>query len=269
MQESETRVHWTKELFVEHPELYLPFLEEAKDRAEAETAALAGMLAEFGVREKGRVLDVACGIGRHSVPLAQRGYEVTGIDISPLFIRKAKEYATAESVHARFLVGDALGVERTLAEEPPFDAVVNMFTSHGYYGRDADVDLFSQLRRLSKPEAVLVVLTINRDWLIRNFEPEGIQEAGAIRILERRVLDLETSTMRNVWDFYESTGSGLSLKLRLNMDNRVYSLHGLKALIEQAGWRYLRGLGRQAGDEFRLGSLTYDCQAMWVVARAA
>ena len=98
--------HWTRKLFVENARLYLPFLEHGKERADGEVDALTRLFAEFGVPDGGRVLDLACGVGRHSVPLAKRGYEVTGVDISPLFIEKAREYAASEGVDARFEVGE-------------------------------------------------------------------------------------------------------------------------------------------------------------------
>ena len=216
MREVETK-HWTQQLFVEAAEVYLPFLEQAMDRADAEAAALIDLFEEYGVPTHGRVLDVACGIGRHGVPLAQRGYRVTGIDLSPLFIQKAREHASAAGVDVRFVVGDMQEVLDLLAAEAPFDGIINMFTSHGYYGRDADLSLFGQLRRLASPGALLVVLTAHRDWLVRNFEPEGLDKAGSVRILQNRKLNLETSSILNDWEFYEGEGESLRLRLKLQM----------------------------------------------------
>jgi SAM-dependent methyltransferase len=264
MPENQT-IHWTHRLFVEHPELYLPFLESARERATSEVDAIAGIFSELGVPEKGKVLDVACGIGRHSVLLAQRGYQVTGVDLSPLFIYEANKSAQAVGVPMNFVLGDARAVETLVKDCAPFDAVINMFTSNGYYGRNTDLDMFSQLRRLAAPDAVLVVLTVNRDWLVRNFEPEGIDIAGPIRIWQQRRFDLETSSVLNHWEFYEGQGENLKLRLSLDMDHRVYSLHELKALLEEAGWRYLLSFGSERGTEVKLGEPTLDSQNMWVV----
>ncbi len=68
--------HWTYTLFQESARLYLPSLEQAKGRAPNETDILAGLVEELGVPAGGKVLDVACGIGRHGVPLAGAGYRV-------------------------------------------------------------------------------------------------------------------------------------------------------------------------------------------------
>ncbi len=127
--EDSGETHWTKRLFVENSELYMPFLEQAKSRAQMEADALIALFAELGVPEGGRVLDVACGIGRHAVLLAKAGYRVEGVDISPAFVREARRYARAEGVDACFTVGDFLRLDERADAELPFDAFINMFTS--------------------------------------------------------------------------------------------------------------------------------------------
>ncbi len=120
---------------MENAELYLPFLEQAKERATDEINALARIFNENDVPEGGSVLDLACGIGRHSVPLARLGYRVVGVDLSPLYVEKAGEYAAGEDVEAVFIEGDMLQVPGSLEEYASFDAIISMFTSHSYYGR--------------------------------------------------------------------------------------------------------------------------------------
>ena len=260
--------HWTQTLFRENAHLYLPFLEDAKERASGEADILAGLLSELDVPEGGKVLDVACGIGRHGVPLALTGYRVSGLDISELFIREARIYAESAGATVNFVSGDALDVQRLMSEDSPFDAVINMFTSHGYHGRAGDLGLFRRLRGLVCDGAALVVLTSNRDWIIRNFQPEGMERAGKMRVLQSRRLDLGTSTMHNRWQFYEGARESLALRLTLDMEHRLYSLHELAALLEEAGWSFVQGLGRPSGNDEPLGPLSYDHNAMWAVARA-
>ena len=269
MKERETglELHWTHELFVQNAHLYLPFLEQAKGRAHQEVEALSALFAEHDVPSGGRVLDLACGIGRHSILLSKLGYEVTGIDISSLFVEKAREYAAVENSDARFIVGDALDVSELLAGEKPFDACVNMLTSHSYYGREGDVRMFGGVADLSVEGAVLVVMTINRDFLVRRFAPEGSQTAGDITIRETRRLDLETSWMMNTWDFYEGAIEESPLRLSVELNNRVYSLHEMKALLEESGWEYKNGFGSESTGEINLTSLDTDSSRMWVVGK--
>ena len=79
---------------------------------------------EHGVRS---VCDVACGAGRHSVPLAEMGYRVTGIDISETQLNYARQLALSKDVNPEFLRGDAN--DFTLANE--VDAAICMWTTLG------------------------------------------------------------------------------------------------------------------------------------------
>jgi SAM-dependent methyltransferase len=75
------------------------------------------------------VLDAPCGHGRIANRLAARGLNVTGLDVTPLFIELARERAAAAEVDVEYLEGDV----RELPFEGRFDAVVNWFTSFGYF----------------------------------------------------------------------------------------------------------------------------------------
>lgn len=268
LNEAYSQDHWTHKLFVENAELYLPFLEQGKGRAVREAEILLDLLTEHGVPRNGHLLDAACGIGRHAVPMAQRGYQVVGLDISPLYVAMAKDYAVSEDVQVNFLCGDMLKVASLLGGEAPFDAIVNMFTSHSYYGWEGDLTTFRQLRELASASAVLVILTSHRDAIIRKFTPEAMDKAGDIRILQRRALDLETSTMLNDWEFFQGENEALKHKLSIRMAHRLYSLHDMKRLLEEAGWTYLKAMGVSDDETADLIPLTIDSNTMWVVARA-
>ena len=73
------------------------------------------------------ILDVACGTGRHSVPLAKLGYKVTGLDYSSYQIKKAKDNARKEKVSPQFLVKDA----NKFISQKKFDAAICMWSTIG------------------------------------------------------------------------------------------------------------------------------------------
>lgn len=69
-----------------------------------------------------KILDLACGFGRHSLELARRGYDVTGIDITPAYIAYANEQAEKENLKARFICEDI----RSITYDREYDVVLNM-----------------------------------------------------------------------------------------------------------------------------------------------
>jgi len=72
--------------------------------------------------EKPRVLDMACGSGRHSIALAARGAEVIGIDASKSMILAAEKHAENQGVVPKFIVGDMETIRTTV--DGPFDLVI-------------------------------------------------------------------------------------------------------------------------------------------------
>lgn len=69
-----------------------------------------------------KVLDLACGFGRHSLELARRGFDVTGVDITTDYINYANEQAKNENLNARFICSDI----REVSFQDEFDVVLNM-----------------------------------------------------------------------------------------------------------------------------------------------
>jgi len=105
-------------------------LYEDKDYA-AECDALQGVFERYAAAPVRRVLDLGCGTGRHAAPLAERGYDVVGVDRSPEMLRRASQ----RSHDARFEQGDIIDVN--LGEA--FDAVLMMFAVLGYQATNQDL----------------------------------------------------------------------------------------------------------------------------------
>ncbi|MFB6187149.1 MAG: class I SAM-dependent methyltransferase, partial [Halobacteriaceae archaeon] len=77
--------------------------------------------------EGDRILDMACGIGRHSVELASRGFDVTGVDATQTYIEDARQFAQSQGVDVTFVHQDM----REFYDPNAFDAILNMYTSFG------------------------------------------------------------------------------------------------------------------------------------------
>lgn len=256
---------WTRNLFIEHGDLFQMFLEERFAKAEDEARGLALLFEAHGVKPGAAVLDLNCGIGRHAIHLAKLGYQVVGVDISPRFIARAGELASEHGVRDRteFLVLDGRKVGTGLAGRG-FDAVINMFTSLGYYDEETDAAILRQCRQLTRPGGIFVMDTGFRDWIVRHFQPSGVARVRDILVVEERKLNLETSRMENVWTFFEKTGEGYRFRAEIPVNHRVYCLHELISLFERAGWRY-----RKAYGDFALAEPSIDGRRLIFVAENA
>lgn len=103
---------------------------------EGECDAVERLLGERGIGRGARLLDLGCGTGSHALPLAQRGYGVTGLDRSESMLARAR--AKASALHGKapaFLLGDV----RDFALEERFDAALMMFAVLGYQCSNADL----------------------------------------------------------------------------------------------------------------------------------
>ncbi len=181
---------------------------------------------------------------------SEGGHEVVGFDLLPFYLKRARKWASREGLdktRARFYVGDSRDATRILSgnDETGFDAIVNMYTSHGYYPEEEDLRLFRELKTVESPRCLFVIETVNRDNLVGTFERFGQWDISPrLEWHETRKLNLETSWLENTWKFYEKAPSkNLKLLLELPMSLRVYSLHELKRVLNQAGWKFLKSYG--------------------------
>jgi len=120
--------HWTEKMFIDAAPFFSADLELRIERAREEVKSILTIFKEFEVPSNGLILDLCCGIGRHSVALAEEGYEVVGVDISPYFIDRAKEYSESRNVGhlCDFIVGDMRQIAEVLnSHGERFDAVIN------------------------------------------------------------------------------------------------------------------------------------------------
>lgn len=258
--------HWTERMFVEIPQLFGATLENAVERASTEAEGLGKIFLEFGVLRNSVVLDLCCGIGRHSVVLAERGFRVVGVDLSPEYIALAKKMAAERKVSERveFRVGDMRRIGKLLKDyEGSFNVVINLYTSFGYYDEETDEDVLTQVLELSASNGILVIETKNRDHLIRYFRHRDIKYVGDdLVLIEERNLNLENSRMESTWKYYRRQRNDLKFLDAFEVNHRVYSLHELKKLVNRSGWTYQTSYGG-----LNLEPLTINSNRMVLVSK--
>lgn len=261
--------HWSTTVFVRHAPVYAEILEAIAPRATAQVEGLVKILERAGIHPDGRVLDIACGIGRHAIPLASAGYQVVGCDLSPGLLQRARRRARlAHLPRSRigFYQADyrAIGAELRRAGEPPFDAAVSIFTSMGYRGARSDRNVLRGLRRLVRPGGLFVLELADRDAVLRRFRPvDVVRWTPTLEQHERREFDRETSTMHSTWTFFRPSRRGhLRRVFETEITVRLYSLHELRDLMREAGWKYETAYG----DLATLEPVSFESQRLVVVA---
>src|SRR5690349_16794943 len=102
---------------------YLQFL-----TAEQSVQEVEAIIALLKLPPHSSLLDLCCGQGRHALLFAQRGYQVTGLDLSDYLLRLAQTEAEKQHLQLRWIRSDM----REIPFEQEFDAVVNLFVAFGY-----------------------------------------------------------------------------------------------------------------------------------------
>lgn len=108
-----------------------------------------------------RLLDLPCGHGRHAVWLAERGYRVTGLDLSPTFLGVARQGSREQSAPVALVRGD---MRRFPFAAAAFDTAICMFTSLGYFADDDDHQrVLDEFRRVLRSGATFILDLANID----------------------------------------------------------------------------------------------------------
>jgi SAM-dependent methyltransferase len=121
----------------------------------AECDLIARLCAEYSASEVRHLVDLGCGTGSHSLDLAGRGYDVTGIDISPAMLAKAQKKASVAKIagKVRFLEGDLA----TTRPKGDFDAALMLFSVLGYsVENQALAKLLSHVRSMLRPGGLFI-----------------------------------------------------------------------------------------------------------------
>lgn len=154
---------------------YYHLLYSNRDYTEAENF-ITKLTQELQLPKSSKIIDLACGKGRHSVFLNKLGYDVLGLDLSHQSIEFDKQFETSTSITSsepklRFKVHDM----RNPIDSEPVNAVFNLFTSFGYFDNEADdKNVFKSVYNSLKPDGFFVLDYLNEEYVTRNLVAETI-----------------------------------------------------------------------------------------------
>jgi SAM-dependent methyltransferase len=214
---------------------------ESEADAESEVGWILGHVAPAA---GGRILDAPCGFGRHSLALARRGFDVTGVDLSETELQRAKERAAGAGLPLHLVRQDM----RDMEFSGEFDLALNLFSSIGFFTDDEDRLLLDRFCTALKPGGAFVLDTRNRDFAIHDIAPEEIVRLpeGAVRVKNR--FDVRTSRVQQSW-WMEKDG-----RLLGETEIRLYSAHELLRMLRPERWSQVELFGGLDGRPFALDS---------------
>jgi SAM-dependent methyltransferase len=206
----------------------------------------AGMLLRL-VRSRGkRVLDLCCGPGRFSIPLAKRGYKVTGVDRTRYYLAKARARARAARVRVEWVRQDM----RDFVRPGAFDLAISMFTSFGYFDdKQEDQAVLRHVLESLKPGGAFVIETSHgKEEIARIFAPASVDvlPGGALLVQRRTVIDSWTR-MRNDWTLIRRGRAKT-----YTFHHSIFSGQELRDCMERAGFVDVRLYGGFDGREYGL-----------------
>jgi ubiquinone/menaquinone biosynthesis C-methylase UbiE len=217
---------------------YLPFVSDERTQAEA-----LGAVSLAEVEPGTEILDCPTGFGRHALVLAREGYRVTGLDRSEVLLAEA-ERRRGDAEWPRFVHGD---YRELPFEDASFDAVLTLFSSLGYLGREGDVGVLREFRRVLRPGAALIVETAHRDGFARFSQPiarrtwERLPDGSLY--LEERTPDWTAGTI----DTYRLIVSPTNDRVERPYVLHVYSATDWVEMLREAGFADVDAFGAWDG----------------------
>jgi SAM-dependent methyltransferase len=202
------------------------------------------------VQPEAHILDLCCGVGRHSLELARRGFKVTGVDRTAEFLKQAREQAAKEGLEVEFVQQDM----RDFCRPDTFDAVINLFTSFGYFEDQAeDRKVVGHIYRSLKTGGGLLLDMMGKELLASVFRERDWREEDGVFWLEERQVMNDWSRVRNRWILFKD-----NRKYENVIDLRLYSAAELTDLLQAAGFSGIKVYGG-------LDGRPYDNQARRLV----
>ena len=193
----------------------------------------AAFLVERGLR--GRVLDLCCGFGRHTLALRESGVDTIGIDLSPELLAHAVASPGWPVLRGRLLRGDARALPFA---EASFGSVVNLFSSFGYFGDAGDKRVLLEIARVLAPGGFLAMDLMNPAFVRAKLVPYSRTERDGALLVESRSIAAGGRLVVKEVELHNASG-----RLRWREEVRLYEPVELNRWLDAAGLRQVAVCG--------------------------
>lgn len=194
-----------------------------------------------------KVLDIMAGYGRHALPLAERGYEMTAVDISPEYCRELEQTAQAGNLPVQVISGDFI---RLQLPATTYAAAYCLGNSFSFFSREVMREFLQKIADQLQPGGRFVAHTqLLAESVLPDFQDRSWMKVGEdIMYLAQNEYD----TLQGVIHA-ELTYVRGSEQVTRKIEQYVYTLAELTALMQQAGLTVTEAFGSLDGESFALG----------------
>ncbi|MEF3364971.1 class I SAM-dependent methyltransferase [Methylocystis sp. 9N] len=188
-----------------------------------------------------RILELACGTGRHAIELAKLGCSITATDCSDSMLKVAAQKGSQARANITFDLCDMSALPTT---EQPFDAVICLFDSIGYLGADENIaSMLDGVRRNLKRGGLFLFEFWHADTMVKKFEPVRIRrletDTSSIIRLSETTLDIERRQAHVRYDIYELKQNGTYEFFSETQSNRFFTVDEMEGFANRAGFEPL------------------------------
>ena len=205
------------------------------------------------VRKGASVLDIPCGTGRLTLPLAETGLAMTGVDRTAPYLARARREAKRRGLDVRLLQSDM----RDIAFDRQFSAAFNWFGSFGYFSDADNLAFAKRVFQALAPGGRFLVEGMNKSSLLSHFRETGDNTIAGVRIKTRNQWNDRTGRVHSRWTF--SRGKRTE---RHALSMWIFNGADIRALLRAAGFREITLYGWPP-----VGRLTRHSRRIIAVAR--
>ena len=238
MQEEQAKIWYEDESFWK---IFAPTMFN-QERLDVTAEEIDKVIKLLGIEKDAKILDLCCGIGRHSLELTRRGYSIVGVDLTEEYLAKACKQAGSEGLDIEFVRDDM----RKFCQPESFDAVINMFTAFGYFEDSADnkrvlENIYCSLRKGGK----LLMDMAGKEVVARIWRQRDWHEQDGRIFLRETKISQNWSWAENKWMMLED-----GKVQEFNFGHRIYSAVELSGLLTDCGFSSISIYGDLAGADY-------------------
>lgn len=235
-------------------DFFVPVIGEImfQPRAEQSQLEVDEILRNTKLQKQAKVLDLACGVGRHSVLFAKLGFDVVGLDFSKNYLAEAKKSAIKTKSKVKFVRGDMKNLGPHFDSES-FDLVVSLYNSFGYFKtRNEDLRMLKEAYRVLKPGGKFVINTLNGNGVkaaLAKPVPVGREPIKNVFMIDAAKFDLKKGQTQSQWTVVDARKSKTKIH-RMSFQQNVYSHQELKSALRKVGFKIETTWGKLQGGSF-------------------